>query len=262
MTARAERVLREAALCAKAPAGPSFAVADKFKLGRTDKWSTWGILVTTEIPETKPASEIAAGSFLENLYGDPLQAETMRTGRHLIIASAICISVVLFNVRLQSTSMLPFDIGDHSEVLSMLAALAVLLLFVSFVVRAITDVLHDREATVHVTRYIEQERVKAAKEAARAIEDDRYISVEDDYDGPERDDEAHWDRVHKIEEEANSAVSKAEARVGIRKMPRAVRLIRKCLEIGFPVIFAIVALILSRSNLLAFAYSLFSALRP
>lgn len=111
--------------------------------------------------------EATASSFLEALYGDPLQAETTRTGRYLVIASAICMTVVLFNVRLQSTSLIPFDFGSRVDVLPMLLSLAVFLLLLSFSLRAITDLLRDREAAILVTRYVEKERVEAAEKAAR-----------------------------------------------------------------------------------------------
>jgi len=59
-------------------------------------------------------------TFREGLYGDPLRPETMRKGHHLIIASAVCAAVVLFKVRLQSTSLVPLDFGNRVDVLPML----------------------------------------------------------------------------------------------------------------------------------------------
>jgi hypothetical protein len=54
----------------------------------------------------------------------------------------------------------------------MLMSLAVVLLFLSFLLRAATDLLRDREAALLVTRYIENERVKAAEKAGREVDDD------------------------------------------------------------------------------------------
>src|SRR5258706_13994594 len=115
-------------------------------------------------------AETAPADFLEALYGDPLRAETMRTGRYLVIASAVSMTVVLFKIRLQSTSLIPLDFGDRIDVLPMLLSLAVFLLLVSFLMRAIRDVFRDREAAALVTRYVEGERVKAARKAAIGID--------------------------------------------------------------------------------------------
>ena len=52
-------------------------------------------LVAEENTEQKKSAEVTASNFLEALYGDPLRTETARTGRFLVIASAICIAVVL-----------------------------------------------------------------------------------------------------------------------------------------------------------------------
>ena len=59
--------------------------------------------MTDEKTDDKQTAEVIT-SFLEALYGDPLRTETMRTGRYLVMASLICMAVVLFKVRLQSTS--------------------------------------------------------------------------------------------------------------------------------------------------------------
>ncbi len=136
--------------------------------------------MTEDDAKTSESSEALASSFLEALYGDPLRAETMRTGRHLVIISTICMAVVLFKVKLQSTSLIPLDFGNRVEVLPMLLSLSVFLLLLSFLMRATTDVLRDREAAVLVTRYIEQERVKAADNAAHAVDDEIAQGYEED----------------------------------------------------------------------------------
>jgi hypothetical protein len=127
--------------------------------------------VGDDSPDKDASSEKLTSSFLEGLYGDPLRPETMRTGRQLIIASAVCVAVVLFNVRLQSTSLIPLDFGNRIDVLPMLLALAVGLLLVSFVLRATTDLLRERETAKLVVEYIEGERVKAAHRAAMETEE-------------------------------------------------------------------------------------------
>ena len=103
--------------------------------------------------ESATSSEVSP-AFLEALYGDPLREETARAGRYLIIASAICMAAVLFKVRLQSTSLVPIDFGSRADVLAMLLALAVLLLFCSFAMRAATDVFRDREVSIIVVRSV------------------------------------------------------------------------------------------------------------
>lgn len=205
--------------------------------------------------------EPLASSFLEALYGDPLRTETMRTGRHLIIASAICIAVVLFKVRLQSTSLIPVDFGDRVDVLPMLLSLGVLLLLLGFMTRATTDVLRDLETALLVTRYIESERVKAAKAAAEQADDDMAQQHHEDEYGPYEPD-PWWEPYYDIKVAADAAVERAEGRIGIRRLPRELRRVRKVLEIGVPIAFAVVALILSKGSLSAFVTALIAEFTP
>jgi uncharacterized membrane protein len=221
--------------------------------------------MTTDVNEkASDSSEVSASRFLEALYDDPLRAETARTGRFLIVASAICMTVVLFNVRLQSTSLVPIDFGSRIDVLPILIAIAVFLLLLSFRLRAITDLLRDREADLLVTRYIENERVTAAEKAARAADDEEAASEREFHEGsyPAPDPDPWWEPVIEIREAADAAVSKAEARIGIRRWPRRLRLVRKTLEVGVPVVFAVIALVLSGAFLATFFSALFFALKP
>jgi hypothetical protein len=211
--------------------------------------------------DQKEAAEATASRFLEALYDDPLRAETMRTARYLVVTSAICTAVVLFKVNLKSSILNPFDVGDRVDVLPMLVALAVLLLSVSFLLRAMTDVLRDREASLLVTRYIENERVKAAEKSARETEDGISASEDEYHNGPSEPD-PWWEPYVKIKEAADAAVSNAENRLGIRRLPRKLREARKILEIAVPLVFAGVALFLSRASLGTFAAGLISALTP
>jgi hypothetical protein len=101
-----------------------------------------------EKPESEKSPTTVASDFLEALHGDPLRVETMRSAHHLVIVSAITIAVVLFKVRLQPTSLIPLDFGERADTLPMLLSLAVLLLFLGFIARAIMDVLGDEETNV------------------------------------------------------------------------------------------------------------------
>jgi hypothetical protein len=211
--------------------------------------------------KTEITEEASSSAFLGALYGDPLRAETMRTARHLIIASAISIAVVLFKVRLQSTSLIPIDFGDRVDVLPMLLALTVLMLLLSFLVRAATDLLQDREAAILVTRYIERERTSAAEAASRQTDREIARAQEEDRDGPFEPD-PWWEPYYEIREASDKAVSKAEERVGVRRLPRSFRQVRKWTEVGVPIVVGAVSLFLSKSSLLAFAIALVSALNP
>jgi hypothetical protein len=204
----------------------------------------------------------SAQDFLEALYGDPLRAETLRTGRQLVIASIICIAVVIFKVRLQSTSLVPLDFGDRIEVLPMLLSLAVLLLLLSFSLRAVTDLLRDRETAVLVTRYIERQRTEAAKAAAKG-QDDAIEQAEYEARGEgDSDPDPWWEPYYEIKEAADSAVSVAEERVGIRRWPRHVRRLHQWLEVGVPGALAAIALFVPKASLAAFATALILALKP
>ncbi|MFK4535078.1 hypothetical protein ABIA00_003261 [Bradyrhizobium ottawaense] len=127
--------------------------------------------------------------------GEPLRAETMRTGRHLIIASAICAVVVTFDVQLKGTGLVPLDFGNRSEVLAMLMALAVILLLLSFVLRTWTDLLRERETAKLVTHYIEDERVDAARKSAEGADAEALRSQREALEGPEYYDQedSNWD---------------------------------------------------------------------
>jgi hypothetical protein len=214
--------------------------------------------VTENETEGKKAPEV---TFLEALYGDPLRAETMRTGRYLVIASSICMAVVLFKVRLQSTSLIPLDVGERVDVLPMLLSIAVLLLLLSFLLRATTDLLHDRETALLVTRYIENERVEAAEKSARETDDSIAEGQREEVEGPYEPD-PWWEPYMKVKEAADAAVSRAEMRVGIRSLPRGVRLTRKVLEFAVPLVSAVIALVLSRGFLGTFFGALFTSLKP
>ncbi|WP_316398239.1 hypothetical protein [Bradyrhizobium sp. 33ap4] len=209
------------------------------------------------------ADAVSASTFLESLYGDPLSEETMRTARHLVVTSAICMTAVLFNVRLLPTNLIPLDFGGRSDVLSMLLALGVLLLLVSFMLRASTDLMRDRETGVLVTRYIEGERTKAALASAQSADDDMVQQEREIRDGHyEPDPEPWWDAYGKVEDAANAAVEKAERRIGVRQLPRVLRQVRKGAEVCVPAAFALLALILARTSLEGFMKALVGAFLP
>ncbi|MDH2352160.1 hypothetical protein QCM80_16015 [Bradyrhizobium sp. SSUT112] len=218
--------------------------------------------MSDENPEKDASSEKLTGGFLEGLYGDPLRTETMRTGRHLIIASAVCAAVVLFKVRLQSTSLIPLDFGDRVDVLPMLLSLAVVLLLVSFALRAATDLLRERETTKLVVEYVEAERVKAALLEARETDAEIAESQREDHEGPSGEPDPWWEPYIEVKEAADAAVLKAEKRLGVRRLPRELRQTRKILEVGVPIVFAVVAIVLSRSSMHTFGSALISAFAP
>jgi hypothetical protein len=183
----------------------------------------------------------------------------MRAARHLIIVSAITIAVVLFKVRFQRTSLIPLDLAERDDVLPILLSVAVLLLFLSFMARAVTDLLRDVETTVLVTRYIEHERVQAAEKSSSAVDDDLEASQAESQHGPSEPN-PWWESYYEVKEQSEKAVAKAEARLGIRRLPRTLRCLRKYLEIAVPSGFAVIALILTTGQLTAFTTSLVTAL--
>jgi len=58
---------------------------------------------------------------------------------------------------------------------------------------------------------------------------------------------------------ADAAVLKAAQRLGVRRLPLELRRARKILEVGVPVILAVLAIILSKSSLCTFGSALLSA---
>jgi hypothetical protein len=201
----------------------------------------------------KQSKDETEGAFLEALYGDPLRAETMRTGRYLVLASAVCMTVVLFNVRLKSAGILQVEFDGNVDALPMLASLAVLLLFFSFLLRAATDLLRNQEASLLVTKYIQEQRIAASRRSAEDVDSEMSASHDESY-GYER--EPWWEAVSKVREATDKAVSKAEDRIGIRHFPRALRLLRKLLETIIPAAIGILTLVLSRASLISFFQAL------
>ena len=220
-----------------------------------------GRQVNDDSPDKDASSEKLTTRFVEGLYGDPLRPETMRAGRQLIIASAVCSAVVLFKVRLQSTSLIPLDFGDRVDVLPMLLALAVVLLLAGFVLRAATDLLRERETAKLVVEYIEGERVNAAERAARETDESIAEGQREDHEGPS-DPDPWWEPYIEVRKAADAAVLKAEKRLGIRRLPRNLRQARKILEVGVPVVFAVLAIALSRTSIHTFGTALISAFSP
>lgn len=217
--------------------------------------------MSDENSKKEAADEVVSiSTFLEGLYGDPLREETIRTARYLIIVSAITMAAVLFNVRLQSTSLIPLDFGQRADVLSMLLSLSVALLLVSFLLRAITDLFRDRETDILVTRYIQGERTKAALAAARDVDADMAEQErqhhEGDHYGP---DEPWWDAYIEVKDAADAAVKKVEGRIGNRGAPRILKRARKALEVGVPTVIALLALVLARASLVGFGRALVGA---
>gem|GEM_PF-6634086 len=139
----------------------------------------------------------------------------------------------------------------------MLLALAVLLLLASFIMRASSDLLRDREVGVLVTRYIERQRTEAAEAEARAAEESIFARVEEE--GSSEPD-PWWEPYYAIKEAADKAVAEAERRLGIRRTPLYVRQIRKWLEVGLPVTLALIAVFLSLPSLLTCFKTLAAAL--
>lgn len=205
--------------------------------------------------DTKTA---APSNFLEALYGDPLRVETTRAGRNLIIVSTICIATIVFKAKLQPTNLLPVDFGARDDALQMLLSAANILLLVNFLSRAATDVLRDWETSLLVTRYIEGERLAAARKAANEIDTDIFGHQDEGDDGYEP--EPWWEDVSTVREAATKAVSKAEKRIGIRRWPKTLRRIRVWAEIGAPTVLGILALILSAPYLQVFIVALYSML--
>jgi len=65
-----------------------------------------------------------------------------------------------------------------------------------------------------------------------------------------------------VREAADAAVLKAEKRLGIRRLPQRVMRARKILEVGVPIVFAALAIVLSRASVYTFGAALVSAFTP
>ncbi|MCA1452155.1 hypothetical protein I6F35_02860 [Bradyrhizobium sp. BRP22] len=111
--------------------------------------------------------------------------------------------------------------------------------------------------------YIEGERVKAAERAAQETEES-IAQSEREYreDRPDSDLDPWWEPYIAVKEAADAAVLKAEKRLGIRRLPRHLRQARKILEVGVPIVFAALAIVLSRASMYTFGAALVSAFTP
>ena len=136
-----------------------------------------------------------------------------------------------------------------------------MLLLVSFALRAGTDLLRERETAKLVVEYIEGDPVKAAERAARETEEGIAESEREYRDGPSEPD-PWWEPYIAVREAADAAVLKAEKRLGIRRLPQRVMRARKILEVGVPIVFAALAIVLSRASVYTFGAALVSAFTP
>ena len=104
--------------------------------------------------------------------------------------------------------------------------------------------------------------MKAAERAARETEESIAESQREDHDGPSSDPDPWWEPYIGVKEAADAAVLKAEKRLGVRRLPREVRRARKILEVGVPVVFAALAIVLSRELVYTFGAALISVFTP
>jgi len=193
--------------------------------------------------------EKGVSSALEALYDDPLRPATAKAGRTVVIVSLIAISVALFGARLAPSSVVPLSFEDRPDVLPALLFAVLLLLTLNFGLKAWTDWLRDKEVRLVITRYIEQQRAKTAVETAHDI--NRAIATQEPG--------AEWDNtpLESWEEEADAVVRSSKERVaaveealGLRTVPRVLRLVRIGAEILIPLGLGIVGLLLSAQQAL------------
>ena len=184
----------------------------------------WGHSMATD--EIKPEAEL---EFLDTLYGDPIRTEAMKAGRNLVVAGLLLLAVARFGATVQSTPLFPISFAKRPEVLPTVLAILVVILALNFLSKVLPDLLRFREVDVRIIRFIETQRVATARAAAEAID----ASEPPDDEGCEPD--PWWEHVAEIQEQAKKATAKVENRLGVRKLPRMMRIVRVVGEVGLPI---------------------------
>lgn len=176
--------------------------------------------------EITPEAEL---EFLDSLYGDPIRTEAMKAGRNLVIAALLLLAVARFGATVQSTPLFPISFAKRPEVLPTVLTILVVILALNFLSKVMPDLLRFREVDVRIIRFIEAQRVANARAAAGAIDD------QEPYDDDPSDPDPWWEDVAKVRKQAEEATAKVENRLGVRKLPRAMRVARVLGEVGVPV---------------------------
>ena len=189
-----------------------------------------------------PAQSPAA---LEALYEDPLRPSTARAGRAVVIASLVAISVAMFGAKLTSSSAIPISFEDRPEVLPSMLFSILALLTLNFALKAWTDWLRDKEVRLQITRFIEDQRTRAAIEEAHRINAE--IMAQEPIREWEQDPHLEeWEeQAEKVEQAAIERVKQMEESLGLRSVPQNLRLTRILLEIHVPIVLGALGMVLS-----------------
>jgi hypothetical protein len=191
------------------------------------------------------ASREAELEFLETVYGDPFRQATMKAGRNLAIASLLSVAVTKFGATVQSSSLFPISFTQHPDALPTVLTILVGVLTLNFISRVIPDLLRYREVELQIVRYISGCAIEEAREAARAVDAQAESDLQDDWYEPD----PWWEEAGKVREKAEAVIAALQKRVGMRKLPRAIRLGRAVGEVAIPLVLAVFAFVEARHSI-------------
>lgn len=185
--------------------------------------------------------------FVTALYDDPIRPEIARRGRWLVGLSLVVFLVTLFGAEFRPESLLSVAFPKGSNAVQGAVAFVVLLLWVEFALRALTDWLREKEIRLVVTRYVHAQTEARQVRAAREIDEQEPDPEERDQGEPEPD--PWWEPVLVTREEMRRRIDQLETQLGERKAASAIRRSRVWLEIGTPLLMGVLALWISREAL-------------
>ncbi len=198
---------------------------------------------------TKSVPNFGFANFLTALYDDPLRPETARRGRWLVALSIAAFLVSVFGAKFKADSVVPVDITQSADAIPGAIAFVVLLLWVEFALRALTDLLHQREVGVAIAKFLAAERLDRLHRRAKEIDAEEPDSNQD-YDG---EPDPWWADYLSADAEARRKFARMDETLGERVLPRWTKLARVSLEVATPLVLGALTLWVSAPALSAFA---------
>lgn len=189
----------------------------------------------------------------EALYGNAFSEGTEKCGRNLLLIATVTLITAVFDVAVKSTPLVPLDFSKQPNSLIIFLAITNFALLISYILRALNDLLRANEDWAYAKKFIEIEHIRRARDSARAREEAEFSAEkrarEDNFI------EEYWEEYEEAYDKHLARVRKIEAKLGNRMVPVFVRWIRLFFFGGLPILIGIAALIHTWEN----AFNFFQA---
>lgn len=196
-------------------------------------------------------NEFGISAFRQALYGDTFSESTEKSGRNLLLVATVALVTAVFDVAVKSTPLVPLDFSGQPDSLITFLAIANIALLISYMLRALNDLLRTREEWASARKFIEIERIRRAHRSARDT-DEAIASAEPLPDGTDPFIDEWWEHYADEREAALKHISKIEARLADRRLQIFVRWIRLFFFGGLPLLIGFAALTHTWRNALHF----------